>query len=136
MTQPDPNNPTCFEAFHELGAQKQWELYRCARAQRANLEEEADWSCKQLHRARVKLANRAALILHLWRGVKTARAWFRGELSETELGDPMPKRWACMWCGEMLTGGRKQAGEHACHCPDNPAVQRIQELELQLEAKR
>jgi hypothetical protein len=144
MTEPDHNNPTCFEAFHDLGAQKQWKLYRNAIQQRdaARIDrdeqrkvcdswvDEAVRLSRVNHRQQVKLRNRAALIWQLWRGMEEARAWLRGEFRE-ELGDPASKSWACLYCGEMLHG-REDAKEHVQHCPDHPLVKRIQELEQQI----
>jgi hypothetical protein len=60
---------------------------------------------------------------------EAARAWLRGELSGSRLGDPAPDRIACMWCGEICYGGREIAKQHVQECSKNPLVQRIRELE-------
>jgi hypothetical protein len=134
MTKPDPNSPTCFEAFHELSAQKQWELYRNAiqqqdaaridrddqRKGRDSWVEEAERLTREIHRQRVKLANRGAFIVEL-----------KGEFRDGPLGDPAARSWACLWCGEMLTG-RDHAKQHCEVCPESPLVKRIQSLEQQL----
>ena len=134
MTEPDPNNPTCFEAFHDLGKQRQWELYRDMRRKRdeenragRSWAEVAMRLDREIRRQRVKLKNRAALIIELWQGMEAARAWMRGEFRDGPLGDPAARSWACLWCGEMLTG-RDHAREHCHHCPESPLVKRINEL--------
>jgi len=86
---------------------------------------------REQHRQRVKLRNRAALIIELWRGMETARQWIRGKFRDGPAGDPAARSWACLYCGEMLYG-REDAKQHVQHCPDHPLVKRIQELEQQL----
>lgn len=156
MSTPDPNNPTCFEAFQDLGKQKQWELYRDAKQQRDEIQQDAIAQSKYIqqywtspaeaagmrreterlerenHRQRVKLKNRAAMIVELWQGMEAARRWLKGELRDTELGDPAPKSWFCAYCGKMIHGGREASTQHAQQCSQNPLVQRIQALKQQL----
>jgi hypothetical protein len=91
-------------------------------------QNEIDRLSRENHRQHVKLANRAEMIIELWRGMENARAWIRGGFRDGPLGDPAARSWACLWCGEMLTG-REHAKEHCHHCPESPLVKRIQELE-------
>lgn len=82
---------------------------------------------REHHRQRVKLKNRAAFIIELWQGMQAVRQWIRGEFRDGPLGDPAARSWACLWCGEMLTG-REHAKEHCAICPESPLVKRIDEL--------
>ena len=56
-----------------------------------------------------------------------ARAWLRGELKE-QAGDPTPKVWSCMWCGDMIHGGRDAAKEHVLQCRSNPLVKKLRDI--------
>jgi len=83
---------------------------------------------REQHRQRVKLKNRADFIIELWQGMQAARQWIRGEFRDGPLGDPAAKSWACLWCGEMLTG-REHAKQHCEFCPESPLVQQIEKLQ-------
>lgn len=92
---------------------------------------------KLANRAHAQLNGRAATIRRLWATIQqlrrqreTALRWLRGEFADTGLGDPMAgKPWLCMWCGEMIQGGRAAASDHVQGCEQNPLVRRIRELE-------
>lgn len=79
--------------------------------------------------------DRESIIMDLLRGREFARRWIRGEYKEPELGSPEARSWACLFCGEMLAG-KDHAKRHVEDCDQHPLVQRIRELEQQIERLR
>lgn len=78
-----------------------------------------------LRRLCARFDGRGATIRRLLFEREAARAWLCGEIPGF---DPMPTPWACMWCGEMIHGGRAEAKQHVLCCCENPLVQRVERL--------